>query len=208
MNSFETDMRRAICSRGFFIGFLLELAILFGSGFDTELFRMSVPIVASFPYSTAWISDDASGFIKAYLPRTNRLSYIAGKFAACGISGGLVEAGSCFVYMQIKKDGAADMNIKLIFLSAVLWAVLSAALAAWSGSRYIAYGGAFVIYYLLIILYERYFKFLYCLYPREWILPEHTWIFDEQGIVMLLSGFILIIWFVYYEILRRCMRNV
>lgn len=208
MNSFETDMQRALCSRGFLAGFMAELVILFGSGFDTELFRMSVPVVASFPYSTAWISDDKSGFIKFYLPRTGRISYIAGKFLACGISGGLAEAGSCLVYIQIKKGNAADIDLKLIFLSAVLWAVLSATLAAWSGSRYIAYGGAFVIYYLLIILYERYFRELYCMDPREWISPQHTWIFDEQGIVLMLAGIILILWFLYYEILRRCMEHV
>lgn len=107
-----------------------------------------------------------------------------------------------------KKAEAGDINLLLIFMSGMLWAVLSATLAAMSNSRYIAYGGAFVIYYLLIILHERYFKELYCIYPYEWLAPTHTWIFQEQGVVLLLSGIILVLFGFYNEILRRCIQRV
>ncbi|MDE5776949.1 MAG: hypothetical protein K2I10_00315 [Lachnospiraceae bacterium] len=36
------------------------------NGFDSELFQISVPVLASFPYSTAWINDYQSGFLKEY----------------------------------------------------------------------------------------------------------------------------------------------
>lgn len=208
MNSFETDLKRAICSRGFALGLILELLILWNAGFDSDLFRVSVPVIATFPYSTAWLAEYQSGFIKAYIPRTSIAAYIFGKFLACGISGGMLEALGCWILMLAKKDEAGDIKLLLIFMSGMLWAVLSATLAAMSNSRYIAYGGAFVIYYLLIILYERYFKEMYCFYPYEWLAPTHTWIFQEQGVVLLLSGIILVLFGVYNEILRRCIERV
>ena len=88
MNSFETDVGRAVCSRGFIAGVLLEIGILFAAGFNSDVFRMTVPVLCTLPYSTAWLADYQSGFIKAYLPRAGVSSYIFGKFFACGLSGG------------------------------------------------------------------------------------------------------------------------
>lgn len=208
MNSFETDFKRAICSKGFWAGLIIELFILFHAGFDSDLFRMSVPVLAAFPYSTAWLAEYQSGFIKSYLPRCGVTSYILGKFLACALSGGLLEASGGALYLLIKGEEAQEIGLLLIFLSGMLWAALSAALAAWSNSRYIAYGGGFVIYYLLVILHERYFQELYCLYPYEWLKPDHTWMFGEQGVVLLLSGMILTLLCFYYEILGRCLKRV
>ena len=208
MNSFETDFKRAVASKGFWAGLMIELFILFKAGFDSDLFRMSVPVLAAFPYSTAWLSEYQSGFIKAYLPRCGKTSYIFGKFFACTLSGGLLEALGCIPYLLVKGEEAQEIGLMLIFTSGMLWAALSAALAAWSNSRYIAYGGSFVIYYLLVILYERYFQELYCLYPYEWLMPNHTWVFGETGIVLLLLGMILALLCVYSEILGRCLKHV
>lgn len=208
MNSFETDMRRAVLSRGFVAALLLQIGILFAGGFDSDLYRLSVPVLSTFPYSTAWLADYQSGFIKAYLPRTSVTAYIQGKIMACGISGGAAQVLGSWVYIWIKNDKTMIWSPMLIFMSGVLWAMLAAVLAAVSDSRYIAYGGAFVIYYVLVILYERYFRTLYCLYPYEWLSPEHTWIFGEWGVVLLLSGVILVLIGLYNMILRRYMQDV
>ena len=77
-----------------------------------------------------------------------------------------------------------------------------------ANSRYVAYGGAFVLFYMLVILYQRYFKTLYCLYPVEWYAPEHTWVLGDTGVVLLLAGMILLIGVLYYEILGRCIKHV
>lgn len=208
MNSFETDVKRAVWSRGFAAGLLLEILILFTAGFDSNLFRMSVPVLCTFPYSTAWLNDYQSGFLKLYLPRTSAAAYIRGKILACGISGGAVGALGGWIYIWIEKEEEMPFSPLLLFVSGMFWAVLAATLAAFSNSRYLAYGGAFVIYYLLVILCERYFPALYCLYPYEWLAPEHTWFFDEWGVVLLLTGMTLVLICIYDEILRRCMENV
>ena len=207
MNSFETDLKRALCSKGFAAGLAIELLILIQAGFDSDLFRMGVPIIAALPYSTAWLLDYQSGYIKAYLPRTSIAAYIGGKFLSCGISGGLAQAFGCSIYMLIKED-TPEINLLLIFTSGMLWAVLSTVLAAWSNSRYIAYGGGFVLYYVLVILHQRYFEHMYCLNPYEWLSPSHTWILGDWGAVLMLFGMILVLLCIYYEIVRRRMEHV
>lgn len=207
MNSFETDVKRAFCSVNFVAGLIIECLILFRCGPESELFRMSVPVLASIPYSTAFLSDYQSGFIKEYLPRCGKTPYILGKFLSCGVSGGALLAMACFIYAQTAKEEAAVMKLCLVFLSGMLWAVISATLAAAANSVYVAYGGAFVLFYVLIILYERYFQALYCLYPVEWYAPKHTWVFGDTGIILMLTGAIWIIGIIYYEILRRCLEG-
>ncbi|MDE7062121.1 MAG: hypothetical protein K2O73_02625, partial [Lachnospiraceae bacterium] len=129
-------------------------------------------------------------------------------FLACGISGGLLEFLGCGLYVLVGRAGAVEIRLMPVFFSGALWAVLAATLAAWSNNRYIAYGGAFVIYYLLVMLYERYFEGLYCLYPYEWLMPTHTWVWGEQGVLLLLVGIILVLFCLYYEILRRYIGRV
>ncbi len=207
MNSLEMDLKRAICSKGFLAGLVLELIILFQSGFDSNLYRTCVPVAAAFPYATAWLWEYQSGFLKAYLPRTGVTPYILGKFFACGLSGGLVELLACRIFQIFSQDGA-QINLTLVFASGMFWALAAALLAAWSKSRYIAYGGGFVIYYLLVMLYERYLGGLYCLYPYEWFAPVHTWVFGDSGILLLLAGLGLVLLCLYYEILWRCIQRV
>lgn len=207
MNSFETDLKRAICSKGFLIGILLEILILKQAGFDSDLFRVTVPVLATFPYATAWLSDYQSGYIKSYLYRSGIFPYICGKFWACGISGGLVELLGCLIYMWTQEQ-PEDINLILVFSSAMFWALLSATLAAISNSRYIAYGGSFVIYYILVMLYERYFEDYYCLYPYEWLMRKHVWVLGDAGVLLLLAGLSILLFCVYYEVLSRCIERV
>lgn len=208
MNSFETDLKRAIFSRGFGIGLAVEILILMTTGFSSDLFKMCLPVLCTLPYGTAWLADYETGFVKACLPRVGRKSYIAGKLLACGLSGGFLEVLGCQIFLMIKNDDSLNIDLILIFMSGMLWALVAAALAALSKSYYIAYGGSFVIYYFMVILHERYFKSIYCLYPYEWVMPEHSWVFDRTGILLLVGGLCLLIGIVYFEILRRCLDNV
>lgn len=207
MNGLMADLKRAIISWHFAIGLLAEIVILYTSGFDSVLFRVCVPVLAAIPYSTAWLDDNKSGFIKAYIPRTGKRVYILGKISACGLSGGILELLGCLICVVLMKGEDININFLLVFMSGVLWAVVAAALSAWSDSRYVAYGGGFVIYYLLVILNERYFKKLYWLCPYEWLFPEHQWIFGEYGAACLVIGITLIMVCFYWVILRRGIEN-
>lgn len=206
MNSFETDIKRAICSINFIAGLIIESMILMQSGIGSEMFQISLPVLSAIPYSTAWLTEYQSGYIKEYLPRCGRVPYILGKFLSCGISGGVLIMLSCLLPGLNSED--VQINLLLVFLSGMFWAVVAATLAAAANSRYVAYGGSFVIFYMLVILYERYFGNLYCLYPVEWYAPKHIWVLGDTGIVLMLTGFIIITGIIYYEILRRCMERV
>lgn len=208
MNSFETDLKRAVISWKFLCGMLLQTAFICVTGFDSDLYRISVPVVCTFPYTAAWLWDYQSGYLKLYLYRTKTASYIFGKILACGISGGLLELFVYLICILMKREDVTRGIGLLVFMSGMMWAVLSAVLAAAANSKYIAYGGSFVVCYLLVIFYQRYTKGWYCLYPPEWVKPEHIWVFGQQGIVILVGTVTLILVFIYYELLRRCMERV
>ncbi len=206
MNSFETDLKRGLTSYGFLIGLVANFIILFKTGVTSDLFKVSVPVICTLPYTTAWLSDYQTGFIKFYLNRTSVSAYSWGKILSCGISGGLVVTIPVFIYQL--SSGSETIQYPVIFLVGMLWSTLAATLAAISNSRYIAYGSSFVICYLLVILKERYFDELYCLYPFEWINPTHTWILEESGIMLLLTGFIIVICLSYCEVIRGYISRV
>lgn len=208
MNSFEIDLKRAVFSWKFLFGLILQIIIIKAAGFKSDIYMISIPVVCTFPYTTAWLLDYQSGYLKLYLQRAGETSYIIGKILSCGISGGLLELMGYLSLYFIKKEDMGQGIWMLIFMSGMLWAVLSATLAAMSGSRYIAYGGSFVIYYLLVIFNQRNTKGLYCLNPFEWVKFEHTWIFGKQGVVLLMASVTIILIFIYYEILRRCIERV
>ena len=67
--------------------------------------------------------------------------------------------------------------------------LLGMTFAALTDSKYMAYASPFVLFYLLIILYERYFDKLFVLYPREWLNPSPRWVFGKIGVAVLLTEF-------------------
>lgn len=209
MNSFESDLKRAIINKRFFLGVLISVFLLQKSGFDSDAYRMAFPAVAALPYTTAWLQEHDTKFVRASVVRAGYRSYIWGKFFACGLSGGLIVVLPCVIYGFMQGMGN-DMEIKLllIFSAGVVWSEVSSVLATATKSRYLAYTGGFVIYYLLVILYERYFKQLYCIYPYEWLRPQHTWLFQDMGIVGMQIALLVWIAILYYQMVRRDIENV
>ena len=139
MNSFETDLKRAFFSVNFLAGLLIECFILWRSGFQSEMFRISVPVLSSLPYTTAWLGDYKSGYIKAYLPRSGTASYILGKFLSCGISGGF--GRSCRQPLPpLQRAGMSLMAVRLscsMYLSYCMSAILRDGIVytRWNGMR-------------------------------------------------------------------------
>lgn len=207
MNTFEMDLRRALFSKGFLIGLIIEILILDRSGFASDFYLLCMPVVVAFPYATAWLNDYHSGYIKLYLYRTGVKAYIAGKFLACALSGGILLSLGLIIAQWIKGEEMVTSFVP-VFASGCFWAAISTTMSAVTGSRYVAYGGGFVIYYLLVIIYERYFTSLYCLCPEEWIKPTHLWVFDEYGVLIMLVGFMLVLYGIFYNIVRRCIEGV
>ena len=65
---------------------------------STDWVTLAIPILCALPFTTVFVDDIKSGFIKQYLPRSGTGPYIKGKLIACGLSGGLTLLwGSCWL---------------------------------------------------------------------------------------------------------------
>ena len=79
-----------------------------------------------------------------------------------------------------------------LFLFGALWSLVGLTLATSTGSRYMAYASPFIIYYVLIILAERYFTGFALLNPKEWIYPTRIWPGGSWGICLLMGELVVL----------------
>lgn len=188
---------------------------------------LALPILAALPFTASFVDDMKSGFVKEYLPRTDVKSYLVGKCTACALSGGLVLMLGVFgayvlatlVFSPMEAALPADAeapayfaelmaNAWLLFCSGAFWAMVGLAFATMTGSKYMAYASPFVLYYVLIILYERYFDTLYVLYPKEWINPSDKWMWGNTGVALLLLELIIIVSLGFYAAAKRRLSQI
>ena len=175
------------------------------SALSAEGMALALPILCALPYTAAFLDDVKSGFIKAYLPRTTVDGYIMSRALACAASGGLaLSLGILAAYgiaallllpLEAMRDYLLEPpgyfrqlleTLLMFFASGAFWALVGLTFATLTNSRYMAYASPFVLFYLLVILYERYFDKLYVLYPREWLNPSNKWVFGRVGVAVLL----------------------
>ena len=71
-----------------------------------------------------------------------------------------------------------------------------------------AYASPFVLYYVLIILYERYFDTLYVLYPKEWTNPSAFWMWGNAGVVLLLLELSIISGLLFFHAAKRRLEQI
>jgi hypothetical protein len=237
-NTCHSDIKRALSSKGFLAGTLgmviiisLSLfegaySVLSGGGqleagyhvnaildiLPHDLVILTAPILCTLPFTTAYVDDMQSGFIKQFLPRCGIKKYILGKLWACAISGGLVlSAGILLSYILsgiflapmesvVSSNALATQQIPkllgmigMFFFSGAFWSLVGFVLASMTNNRYMAYASPFIVFYILIILHERYFNTLYSWYPKEWLNPSASWMFGNWGVIILLSELIILI---------------
>ena len=196
LNSFESDLRRAVLSLRFLVAVGMQLAILLTDGYGSTLYQMSVPLACTLPYASGWLEEYKGGFVRLALVRTTMRGYILGKYFGCTVAGGCAEVLALWLYTRLQGE-PAPCSYGTLFLTAAVWAGTATVLAALSNSKYLAYGGAFVVCYFLVILCERYWPGLYCLYPYEWLEPTHTWVWGGIGLNLLLAALagVLLLWY-------------
>lgn len=248
MKTIQSAIKQAIFSKDFLIGLTGVIVVFFAAsvsdvleafrtkdllwnGFHKELINkamvsdaiiFALPIIAALPFTASFVNDIKSGFIKYYLHRTSRTSYVISRLVGCIISGGLVLvlgmvvsyiiSAIVFIPMEnpVSKDASTYMfyadfmkRMALMFLSGAFWSLCGLTLATMTCSKYIAYASPFIVYYVLIILYERYFDKLYIFYPKEWINPSDKWRLGDLGVIMLLLGLIVVVGVVFFGTVKR-----
>ena len=127
---------------------------------------------------------------------------------ACAVSGGLALALGIFLaygfaallFLPMEAYPNLDATVPnyfgnlmetalMFFASGAFWSLIGLTFATLTNSKYMAYASPFVLFYVFIILYERYFDKLFVLYPREWLNPSSKWMFGKIGVAVLLIEF-------------------
>lgn len=205
-------------------GFHAQLIL---SALTSDDVTLVLPILCTLPFAAAFVDDIKSGFVKQYLPRCGIPAYIKGKIVASGLSGGLVlVTGMLIAYgisaliftpmeAALKPDQIAEPYFAKIltktltlFLSGAFWSLTGFTLASMTMSRYMAYASPFVLYYVLIILHERYFEGFFVLYPKEWLAMSEPWVFENLGVWLLLLVLSVIIGLLFSMTAKRRLENV
>lgn len=234
MKDLQSDIKRAFGSWGFWTGAAgMVIAILIGaaedilpvlekgaeeglmSGFHaqtlltalkSDVMLLCVPILAALPYTSAFLDDYKSGYLKEYLPRGGKSRYIKGKVAATALSGGaclfigIFAAYLVFFLVFTPMELAPEEAISgqplfpqilgsacIFLLCGGLWSLVGSLLASVTMSRYMAYASPFIIYYVLVILSERYLKNIYVLNPKEWLRASEAWPGGGWGDALMLA---------------------
>jgi hypothetical protein len=200
---------------------------LISAALSSDAFTLALPILCVLPYTTSFVDDVKSGFIKEYLPRTTVRNYLTGKIVACALSGGAVLAiGVAFAYAMSAltftpmeatlKSGEIPVNylaeitgkVAICMFSGAFWSVLGMTFAALTNSRYMAYASPFVVYYVLIILHERYFPNFFVLYPKEWLNSQSEWMFGNWGVVLLLTELTVLASFCFWAAAKKRLASI
>ena len=161
-----------------------------------------VPILAVLPFATSYVDDIKSKFVRFFLIRTNYTCYLFSRILVCFFCGGLVIVAGVFLawgtlsllfipmerVMEMPSDSTAIVlkTCGLLFLNGGFWAVAGMTMSTMMESKYIAYASPFVMYYMLVIINERYFPDAYLIYPREWLAPSDLWPFGLLGPAILI----------------------
>lgn len=200
MLNFIDPLIRAYQENSFIIkGFHNELLL---EGFHSDALSSFLPILAALPFAGSFVDDIKSKFARFFVIRSSYRTYLASRVVVAFwvgglmiLSGALITWGiTAAVFVPLEQDveglEPATMDILveicfLLFLTGGFWSVVGMAMSTLIESKYIAYASSFVLYYLLVILYERYFTELYVVYPRSWIDPT-VWPYGCWGAAILL----------------------
>lgn len=159
-----------------------------------------LPVLGAIPMSAEYLDDVRSKFARFCLVRGSYSSYLFFQCFSCWLCGSAVLLGAIatwgitslvFAPMEQIVQNYSSISPKivaqlvLLFINSGLWAVVGMALSTIMESKYIAYISPFIVYYLLIILSERYFPNAFFIYPKNWINPE-PWPLGMLGAIIFL----------------------
>ena len=191
---------------------------LITTALSSDILSSFLPVLGAIPLAAGYLEDVKSKFVRLSLIRGSYSGYLLSGAAACWLCGGGAALLGCLGawgvtalmltplervsenYVSIAPQIAGQMF--LLFLNGGLWAVLGMALSTVMESKYIAYVSPFIVYYLLVILYERYFPDAFLLYPKHWLSPEN-WPYELLGASVFLLELTVLAGLLFYIRGRR-----
>ena len=189
-----------------------------------NLILLVTPILAAIPYTSAFVDDEKSGYIKAFLPRTSVTRYVIGKEVGCAVSGGLALvmgifcAYGLFALLLMPYETLVDYYVEpqfneiafralLFFLQGACWALVGMLLSGMTGNIYLAYAAPFILYYVLIILQERYFRKSFMLNPKNYLTLSGAWPLGGRSALFMTGIILTILLLGFYVLAERKLRG-
>ena len=172
-----------------------------------------IPALAAIPLSAEYLEDIKNKVSRLFLIRGSYSNYLLGHCFACWLCGGssvllgaLTAWGittTIFLPLERLVDNPPELRLQIIerlvllFLNGGLWAVLGMTMSTIMESKYIAYASPFIVYYLLVILYERYFPEAGLLSPKNW-LDLKTWPYGLGSAILFLLELTFLCGLIFY----------
>lgn len=217
INSLVHQFREmAVLPCGYHIEFVL-------TALQSDTIATLTPILAVLPYTANYIDDVKNKFVRFFLIRTDYASYLISRIVFCFLSGGLVIiagamlawGASALLFLPMEKvaeapSEAITLLLKtcvLLFLNGGLWAVLGMTMSTIMESKYIAYASPFIVYYILVILHERYFPNFWLLSPKTWLKLE-LWPYGIGSAALFLLELTFLCSLIFYIRGRRRLENL
>ena len=190
----------------------------------SDMLLLVTPIIAAIPYTSAFVDDEKSGYIKSFLPRTSVTKYVVGKEIGCALSGGLAlvvgifAAYGLFALLLMPHEVLVDYYVEplfgqiafrawLFFLQGACWALVGMLLSTMTGNIYLAYAAPFILYYVLIILQERYFRSTFMLNPKNYLTLNGAWPLGGKSAMLLTAIILTILLLGFYALTENKLRG-
>lgn len=150
-----------------------------------------VPICAPLAAGSCAEMELQSRYALFYCCRIGKRNYYRKKLIECALPGGLMVSCSEMLVLILAfarfyklsspsiKSGIGGMLAAILlslaegFLNGALWAGIGGAVAILARNKYIAYAIPFVMFYVLTIFQERYYRSLFFLSPKCWADPGY-----------------------------------
>lgn len=162
--------------------------VLVLNALKSDAWSILVPILAGIPFASEYVEDIKCKFVRIILIREGYSNYLLGHALTCWLSGGgslllgvlaaytlttlVVLPMECVTQDSQRIASLVVEQFLILTLNGGLWANVGMSMSTIMESKYIAYASPFIIYYLLVILCERYFQNAYILYPPNWTTTE------------------------------------
>lgn len=173
--------------------------------------QMLLPIFATIPFSVSFVEERKSNMVRNILVRTKKRDYLTSKAITVACAGGTllvlmvlmfgllsfvlfrgVEAPMEDVsYVQEMLHTFGVITIRY-FLIGALWAEIGLVVSTWLNHRLMAYISPMLVYYLLVILCERYFTWCHIAYPSDWLNLEVSWPLKQWSLCLWLLFLIIV----------------
>lgn len=211
-------------TEGLNAGWTLEFVI---KTLQHEGMQFTLPIFAVLPFSAGFVEEWKSGMIKNVIGRVRKKDYLCSKAVTAACAGGatlvmgvlLLLGVSWFLFGRLEREALEQEALRELlrrymelllryFLNGALWAETGLLMSAWLNHRLMAWLSPFMIYYLLIIFYERYFSWCHIMYPREWIAARQEWPLEQWSLCLWLLFLTVMTGYLFYRTGERSLQNV